>query len=177
MNADVNLYKNYLNGDNSALNELVALYGDGLVRFAYCFVKDSAAAEDVMAETFATFIVKRKKAENMTSVKAYLYKIARNKAIDYLRYNKRFVPLEDFDNVLCSENVEESVSRNDLRLQIYAGLQQLQPQYRDVLTLVYLENFSIAEVTVIIGKTFKQTYNLLSRAKSALKNLLKTSID
>lgn len=55
------LYTAYLNGDESALEQLVKLYYDGLVRFAYCFVKSAAVAEDVVADAYATLIVKRKR--------------------------------------------------------------------------------------------------------------------
>ena len=55
------LYAAFLGGDQSALEQLVMMHGDALTRFAYCIVRNDAAAEDVMADTFATLIVRRKK--------------------------------------------------------------------------------------------------------------------
>ena len=38
--------------------------------------------------------------------------------------------------------------------------------------LTYIEEFSIDQTATIVGKSIKQTYNLLARAKQALKQLL-----
>ena len=54
------LYAAYLQGDASALEALVQLYGDALTRFAYCIVRDDALAEDVTADTFAALILRRR---------------------------------------------------------------------------------------------------------------------
>ena len=54
------LYRRFLAGDNAALEALVGQYSDALVRFACGYVGDTAAAEDVMADTFAALIVRRK---------------------------------------------------------------------------------------------------------------------
>lgn len=43
--ADARLYAEFLDGDQRALEQLVTLHGDALTRFAYCIVKDDAAAE------------------------------------------------------------------------------------------------------------------------------------
>ena len=57
-------YRRFLDGEERAIEELVLAYGDSLVRFAYCYVKDSAAAEDIMEDAFASFLAKRKRFKN-----------------------------------------------------------------------------------------------------------------
>ena len=132
------LYAQYLNGDQSALTQLVQTYGNGLVRFAYCFVKDAMTAEDIAEDTFATLIVKRKRFSARASFKTYLYKIARNKCIDYLRFHKRFVPLDDLSNVLCSQDVDSLVELTERNATLYKCMQSLPRQYCDVLMLTYI---------------------------------------
>lgn len=166
------LYLQYLQGEKENLSQLVKLYSDGLVRFCYCFVRDSAVSEDIMEETFAAIIVSRRHFDPKATFKAYLYKIARNKCIDYLRFNKKFVPLSDMENVLSFDDIDDCVSQGETKRTLYMCLQQLPKQYRDVLQLSYMEGFSIAEICQILRKNTKQVYNLLSRAKSALKILL-----
>lgn len=166
------LYSKYLDGDDNALEQLVELYSDGLVRFAYCFVKDSAVAEDVAADAFATLIFKRKRFSPRASFKTYLYKIARNKCLDYLRYHKRFVPLDDLSNVLASNDGADNVEARERATILYRCMQGLNPQYRYVLTLTYIEDFSAEQTAKIMGKNIKQVYNLLARAKTSLKQLL-----
>lgn len=172
-----NLYVKYLDRDNSDLSEIVELFADGLVRFAYCYLRDSAAAEDVMEETFAVLIVKRKKFSDNAALKSYLYKVARSKSIDYLRFHRRFTPLDDLENVFSCESAETAACKNETYEHVYRCLQQMPPQYRDVLSLVYLEQFSIAETSRILGKNAKQTYNLIARAKASFKEMFKREMN
>lgn len=173
---DNELQQNGIVCDNVTLSRLVESYFDGLVRFAYCFVNDSAVAEDVVEDSFAVLVFKRKRFNGERLLRAYLYKVVRNKCLDYLRFNKRFVPLNDLENVLSCESAEESVSKNELYEQTYRALLSLPKKYKDVLTLVYLEGFSVAETTRILGKSFKQTYNLLARAKASLKQIMQNEL-
>lgn len=166
------LYAQYLNGDVSALTQLVETYSDGLVRFAYSFVKDAMTAEDIAEETFAALILKRKRFSAHASFKTYLYKIARNKCLDYLRLNRRFVPLNDIQNVLCTEEVDSAVELTERNATLYKCMQLLPLQYSNVLILTYIEEFSVEQTATITGKTVKQIYNLLARAKLSLKTLL-----
>ena len=165
-------YQRYLQGDKSALDALVRTYSDALIRYAYCYLRDSAAAEDVMEETFATLIVRRKHFSDESHFHAYLYKVARNKSIDYLRRRAKTLPLGDFDEILAETSLEDSVMKQDRNRLIYRCLEELAPQYRDVLYLNYIEGFSLEEVCHIMKKNKKQVYNLLSRAKVALKEIL-----
>ena len=166
------LYAQYLDGDNASFERLVKLYYVGLVRFAYCFVKDSAVSEDVVADAFATLVIKRKRFFARASFKTYLYRIVRNRCLDYLRFHRRFVPLDDLSNVLISSDVEYGADACERSATLYKCVQQLNGQYRSVLTLVYIEGFSVDETARILGKNVKQIYNLLARAKQALKQLL-----
>lgn len=165
-------YNRYLKGDKSALDTLVRTYSDPLIRYAYCYLRDSATAEDIMEETFATLIVRRKHFIDESHFHAYLYKVVRNKSIDYLRRRAKTLPLGDFDEILAETSLEDSVMKQDRNRMIYRCLEELAPQYRDVLYLNYIEGFSLEEVCHIMKKNKKQVYNLLSRAKVALKEIL-----
>ena len=170
-------YHRYLQGDDKALEELVKMYGDSLVRFAFCFLGNSFEAEDVMEDTFVTLIVKRKKYVQKAKFKTYLFQIARNKCIDILRARKRTAPLEDHSSAPLIDP-EAEVALSDKNKLLYDCMQQLRDEYRWVLNLIYLEGFSIAEAGAILHKNRKQVYNLLARAKSSLKEiLLKAGID
>lgn len=164
-------YIQYLNGDEAALEALVRRYSDPLVRFAYCYVQSAAEAEDIMEDTIVALILKRKRLADGDALHGYLYKIARNKAIDCLRRQKH-VPLEDMEAVLSAGDLEADVSRRARNQAVYRCMQILPEQYKEVLHLTYFEGFSPAEVSHILKKSPKQVYNLLSRSKAALRELL-----
>ena len=172
MDVGAQLYLQYLGGDANALQRLVDTYRDGLVRFAYCLVASSQVAEDIMEDTFATIIASKRRFAPRATFKTYLYKIARNKCLDYIRFHRRFVPLEDLENVLIFADVTEDVEKRERERTLYKCLQQLPREYRDVLQLSYLEGFSTQETCRIMHKSTKQVYNLLARARQSLKILL-----
>lgn len=167
-------YHRFLNGDRGALEELVEEYSDDLVRFSYLFVRNAAAAEDIMEETFASLIAKRKLFFPRASFKAYLYKIAKNKCIDYLRSReRRIVPLDDAERVLYAEDEEKNLLRKERAKAVYCALNRLPEPYREVLYLAYFEDFSLQELCTATKRSKKQVYNLLARAKKSLKEILK----
>ena len=164
-------YNRYLSGDKTALDELVRTYSDTLTRYAYCYLNDASAAEDVMEETFATLIVKRKHFHDASHFHAYLYKVARNKSIDYLRRRGKQIPLEDIEELITSDGLEDSVMKKERNQNIYICMQRLPAQYREVLYLTFFEGLTTEEVCRIMKKNTKQVYNLLARAKAALKDI------
>lgn len=166
-------YRRFLQGDQCALEELVRAYSDELYRYALCFVKNPAAAEDIMEDAFAVLLVKRKKFAENAPFKAYLFRIARNRCIDWLRAKNRTErPLDDYENTLKCEDPEGEIAERERNERLYACMQKLPPQYRDVLHLVYLDGFTQEETRKILGKNRKQLYNLLERAKRSLKLIL-----
>lgn len=170
-------YNRFLNGDNKALDEIVVLYSDALVGFALCIVGDVDVAEDIAADTFACLVVKRKKFAEEAAFKAYLFKIARNKCMDYLRASAKIGHSFDFEQ-LVGGNAETDVLKRERDRLLYSALAKLPNTYRDVLHLTYFEGFSIDEIRKIMKKNTKQVYNLMSRAKSSLKKILiKEGID
>ncbi len=156
----------------AALDQILITWSDALVRYAYSMVHSAAVAEDLAAESIAILLTKRKKFPDEARMRAYLYQIARHKCVDYLRHNSRFTPLEDVENVLGSGDLEAEAILKERNQAIYRCMQKLPAQYRQVLQLAYFDSFSVSDICRIVGKTQKQVYNLLARAKASLKNLL-----
>ena len=165
-------YRRFQQGEQTALDQILVAYSDSLVRFAYSLVHDSAAAEDIAAESIAILLTTYKKFRDDGHMRAYLYGIARHKAMDYLRLHRYMVPLEDVENVLGFGDLESDTLKKERNEAIYRAMQTLPQQYRQVLQLQYFDGFEPQQVAQILKKSAKQTYNLLARAKVALKELL-----
>lgn len=158
--------------DPGTLEYWVQTLAEPLVRYAYSITGSSTAAEDAMEDAFAALLARRHHFCSPEQIRAWLYKTTHNKAVDHLRHHKREVPLEDVENVLSSPDPASLTALRDRNRTIYLCMQRLPRQYREVLVLTYFEGFSVAEVCRILRKTAKQVYNLLARAKTALKELL-----
>ena len=164
--------RRFSQADQDTVAQVVRTYSDSLVRFAYSYVKDAAAAEDVAGDAIALLFIKGKHFENEQKLRAWLYKSARSKAIDYLRRHKKYVPLEDVENVLCTESAEDKVLRRQRDETVYICINRLPESYRTVLLLTYFEGFSLEVARHIMGKNVKQMYNIHTRAEIALRELL-----
>lgn len=128
-----------------------------------------------MEETFCDLIYYKSRFRKKSSFKTYLFSIARNKSIDYLKKSKINV-ISSFDeieeNISGDSDLEEMVVRNEQHRQLYKSLAQIHDEYRSVLYLFYFENMSYDEISKVMRKTNKQIKNLMYRAKQALKNIM-----
>jgi RNA polymerase sigma-70 factor (ECF subfamily) len=67
---------------------------------------------------------------------------------------------------------DELVQREETRAVVRAALAQLPEHYRQALVLKYVDAFSVAEISTIMGKSFKSVESLLVRARQALREAL-----
>lgn len=165
-------YSRYLANNPQTLELLVHSYSDALVRYAYGYVGNIAASEDVMADAFAIYLVKKVEFGSKEQLRCWLYKTVRSRAIDYLRRHRRQVSMEELETIVHTPCPSEDLMRKERNEILYRSLQSLKRPYRDVLLLHYIEGFPVSQICTILGKTTKQVYNLLSRAKAALKEIL-----
>lgn len=154
------------------LEALLHTYGPALIRFAYSITGSTAAAEDAMEDALAILILKGGRFKNEHQLRAWLYKTTRSRAVDYLRRHAHETPLSDVEAVLECCDLEETLVMRERNRMLYLCVRELPVQYRQVLQLHYLDGFDIGMICRILGKTKKQVYNLLSRAKSDLKEKL-----
>ncbi len=90
-------YRRFIDGDQEAFGEIVDLYRENLIFFIHRYVNDLDTAEDLAEDAFVELIVHPERFEGKSSLKTFLFAIARNKAVDWLRNPTRMhrVPLVD----------------------------------------------------------------------------------
>ena len=169
-------YHRFLDGDDSALVEIIREYKDGLILYLCGIVRDVYTAEDLMTDTFLKLALKKPRFINDTATfKTWLYKVARNLALDYLRKSSNISgrPVEDYANLLIDQtDVLTFFVKEEEKRQLYLALQSLKEEYRQILYLVYFEGFDNSRAGSVMKKNKRQIENLLYRAKSALKTEL-----
>jgi len=168
-------YRRFLDGDDNGITEIVEIYKDGLILYLNGYVNNIFVAEELTEDTFFRLIIKRPKYSGKSTFKSWLYAIGRNVAIDYIRHNSKIlnVPIDDVENYLIEEKtLEQSYIKEENMLIVNKALNELIPEYRNVLWLTYFEEFSNKETAVILKKTERQIKNLLYRARKALKSKL-----
>ena len=93
-------------GDRLAFKHLFELYFTPLCRFVHLYMKKPGAAEDIVVDIFASFWERRETLQIQITLKAYLFQSARNRALNYLRDNERFISTDDFSSLERFENDE-----------------------------------------------------------------------
>lgn len=171
MEPDETLYRHYLGGDDEGLNGLMERHGDSLTFYINGYLHDLHESEDLMVEAFS-YLIAKKPNISVGGFRGYLYKTARHLALRHKARNRSrqefcFDDLEsDAENQVFAEEVIQTEERNRI---LHFCMEQLQPDYREALYLVYFENMSHTEAGVVMGKSQKQVSNLICRGKEALR--------
>ena len=168
-------YRRFLDGDENAFNELMEDLFRGLVFFNNGFVHDPHTAEDIAIDTFTDLVVHRHRYNFKVSLKTYLFMIGRSRALNHIKRRAK-VQIADLAEAQTipddSLPLEQFVLQRDRNKALYRALDDLSPDLRDVVNLVYLQELSCQDAAVVMKKNVKQVYNLLYRAKEALRAVL-----
>jgi len=174
MNSGESSYRRYLEGDKSGFDEVIDLYHDSLIYFLKRYVVSEQDAEDLAADTFLEMLIHPSRYSFKSSLKTYIFSVARHKAIDFARRRRREVMPEDFNEAVFSEQdtAEKEAEDNENKREIAAAMSKINVEYREILMLIYFEGLSGDDAAKVMKKNKKQISNLLYRAKAALKNEL-----
>ena len=167
-------YRRFLEGDRNSFTELVTEYWDGLTLYLNSFAESIAEAEEFSEETFLKLYTDRPEFSGKSSFKTWLFSVGRNTAYHIIRKRRKIQesPLDDFYDISDREDIEKNHIAAESKKHLLRTMEKLNGDYRQVLYLVYFENFSNTETAVIMRKNERQIRNLLYRAKAALKILL-----
>ncbi len=170
-------YRRFLAGDDEGLHEIICSYRAGLILYLNSFVQNIHTAEELTEDTFAELAIKCPKFSGKSSFKTWLYAIARNITAKHLRkYSKlSVVPLESQEYLADEKNLESNYIKTEQKHMMHQALHRLKLEYRQVLYLIYFEEFTNAEAALIMKKSSRQVETLLYNAKKALKSELERS--
>ena len=179
-------------GDDAAFRELTDPYRRELQLHIYRIVGSAQDAEDLLQETLLAAWRGLEQFEGRASVRAWLYRIATNRALDALRASRRRpgdqrmiempeptrwsepVWLEPYPDVLLDGIPDDAPgpearyeAKESVGLAFIVGLQHLPAQQRAVLVLRDVLGFRAAEVAAMLETTEPSVNSLLQRARGA----------
>lgn len=157
--------------DEGAFEALYRARVGALAAYVGSLMRDRAATEDVVAETFVSAWRKLDRLEQDDRFDAWLFRIAHNHAIDQLR-KRRAVPLEGVPEPVDRDpwaSPSEAYERQARAAEVREALLELAPDHREVLVLRFFGDLSHAEVARQLGKSEQATRALQYRAIGALR--------
>lgn len=171
---DKKLYNDYLNGEKQAFEYLYKKYKHRIEYFIYNIVKDYQKAEDLTQETFI-YVMQNKVREN-SSFKYFIYLVAKSKAYNYIKIEKRRNEIDEQYILNETEKVDkdilEIITSEETKNELLNSIEELDEKYRNAIYLVNIEGFSYEETSKILGQTLQNTKNLIHRGKIQLRKIL-----
>ena len=151
-------------GNQQAFDTLYWKYHQALYSNILKLVRDTAAAEDILQDTFITFWQKRNLIDPEKSVSGWLFVISYNKSVNWKKRKLLEAKNQNMAAVLQQEDESEETYAAQLQLLEHV-LKQLSPQKRRVLELCKLQ-----------GKTYRQTAVEMNISSHTVKEYLSSAI-
>ena len=142
------------------------MYADMVYRIAYRYVKNSIDTDDVFSEVFLAYFKKERTFESEEHRKAWLIRVTINCAKDLLEQRSQLQQIHE-------ETVpDQAIPDTDTYMDLHAAIEQLRPEYREVIKLYYLDDLPVKQIAQVLGKNENTVKTQLSRAREMLKTML-----
>ena len=171
--------------DMELLADLVERCQHRLVRYLLYLTGGREYAEDLAQETWIRVLQRGSQYNGRQRFDPWLFAIARNLAIDYLRKKRRAgatlsLP-DDPDAILLLPSSDpspfEAAARSEDAMRLAGRLQILPPLYREALLLRFQEDLSLAEIAQVLGVPVTTVTSRIYRGLAALRCALEEGGD
>src|SRR5579864_2067425 len=175
--------------DMELLADLVERYQHRLVRYLLCLTGRREYAEDLAQETWIRVLQRGSQYNGRQRFDPWLFAIARNLAIDYLRKKRKAVATavatvslpNDGDAMLLLPSSDpspfEAAARSEDAMRLAGRLQIVPPLYREALLLRFQEDLSLAEMAQVLGAPVTTVTSRIYRGLAALRSAFEEGVD
>ncbi len=158
--------------DEKALTDIMNSYQSRLFTVVNKIVIDTDAASDIVQDVFITFYEKGEQFESRSSIYTWLYRIATNKSIDYIRKvareRKNQKKLHHLDNVTAKSH-DENIHHKMIVAEV---LKELDETFRVPLMLAEYEKMSYADIAEELGIEVNTVRTRIFRARKKMLSIL-----
>jgi RNA polymerase sigma-70 factor, ECF subfamily len=176
MDKSLNIFCAQLQQDNRSLfNQLFADYYVNLCRFAYTYVKDQDASEEIVQEMFISMWENKDKLNISTSIRAFLYTSIKNRALNYLRDEKTRKNHENEFALKQSGEMTRIIDfceREELQHLITDAINDLPQQCQIIFKMSRDQNLTYNEIAHQLNVSPKTIENQMSIALKKLRHKL-----
>src|SRR5690554_597886 len=182
---DFELVQNALKGDEKAFTRLLSRYRDAIFFMLLKMVNNKNDAEDLTLEAFGKAFKNLHQYSPTYAFSMWLFKIASNNCIDFLRRKKgSYIAIENEDTDESTEAIrlkskdpdpEEKLIRQQKAILLHHVVRRLKPRYRNPVELRYFREFSYEEIAHELNLPLGTVKAQLFRAREMLFKLIENT--
>ncbi|MBI2431479.1 MAG: sigma-70 family RNA polymerase sigma factor [Candidatus Hydrogenedentes bacterium] len=159
-------------GDEFAFTRLVSTFDSRLRYFVRRIIDSPSEADDLMQNIWLTVWRQLPKLRRLESFRPWLYRIARNAALQTLRGRRQELPLEPDVPLTAQPEAELDVLSAQA---IHAALDKISVLHKEVLVLRFLEDMSYEAIAEVVGCTVGTVRSRIYYGKEALRREMETA--
>jgi len=167
-------FEHIKDGDRQAFRVVFEKYYVRLHRFIWGYVHSKTVAEGIVQDLFTTLWEKREEIEIEHSIKAYLFRAARNKSIDWLRHEKVKDEWREEKKKLNQQKEHPDLSKrlHDKRMlaEVKQAISEMPERRREVFMLSRYEDMTYNEIAELLDISSSTVETHMSKALDELRS-------
>jgi RNA polymerase sigma-70 factor (ECF subfamily) len=156
-------------GERAAFDDLIRRFALPLRRYVVRVVGNADVADELVQDTWLQLLQGIGRLREPARLRAFLFGIAHRRVMDHLRARYAVPPGTEAELDALAADGPEPDAGLEAR-EIERGLERLPPVEREVLSLFYLDELSLAEVSQVLGIPVGTVKSRLHRARNLLRN-------
>ena len=171
---DARLVKLASEGDDRAFEYLFMRYNEAIKHLFEQRLGNNDTSDDLLQETFIKVYLHLADYSESYTFGQWIYTIARNTLVDHLRRRTNDLSIDDRFRApqATTPSPEESVIMNQSRNHFYSAVEELSEEYRQIIEMRFLEEYSYEEIAEKLGRPLNTIKTQIRRAKAQVCRMI-----
>jgi RNA polymerase sigma-70 factor, ECF subfamily len=170
---DAELLRRLRAGDERALEAVFRAHYQGMCAFVQRFVYAPDVAEELVQDVFFKLWSKRDQLAEIDALKTYLYRAARNTALNYLRRRKLEQSWEEQEGArgepVAGEGADDETATDELTQAVNSAVKRLPERCREIFLMSREGGLTYGQIASALGISIKTVETQMGRALKSLR--------
>jgi RNA polymerase sigma-70 factor, ECF subfamily len=172
--SDEEIVKKIRAGGRELYAIIIERYQNRLLRYVMYLLNDEYKAADAVQEALIKAFVNLNSFNASMKFSSWIYRITHNEAMNAVAKYKREIPMPEDTDFESEENIEDAISREEIKEMTHKCLAQMPVLYSEPLMLFFLEERSYEEISDILRIPIGTVGTRINRAKALMKKICQT---